>query len=295
MAHPACAAARWEGLWSRCGPWASRSRPARTGGRRCRLGPRAPQQQLRPLDYTLPVASAQVKTCLLLAALAADGPSTLAEPALSRDHTERMLRSMGVRVEAIPAPAGQPGPAAVRLTPPTGALAPLDLTIPGDFSAAAFLIVAAVITPGSQVTLRGVGLNPTRTGLLDTLLEMGASIRVTGRSERQGEPVGDLVIAYSRLQGVTVGGERVVQMIDEFPAFAAAAAYAIRPHPGAGGRRAALQRIRPHFGPVPGAARPGGGGPGNTGRVYPARSRARCRGERASIPMATTAWRWRWR
>ena len=201
------------------------------GGAPLQLGGRHPGQSLRPIAYTLPVASAQVKTCLLLAALAADGPTTLTEPALSRDHSERMLASMGVSLESFPAPpkGGSAGAYSVRLVPPARPLLPLNLTVAGDFSAAAFLLVAAVITPGSLVTLRGVGLNPTRTGLLQTLLEMGANIRVTNPGERHGEPVGDLVAAFSRLAGVEVGGERVVQMIDEFPAFAAAAAYAHGP------------------------------------------------------------------
>lgn len=179
---------------------------------------------LRPLDYSLPVASAQVKSCLLLAALSGDGPGALVEPGPSRDHSERMLRAMGVDVTNQPLGDGR---WATRLVPPVPpALAPLHIRLPGDISAAAFLIVAALITPGSQITLRQVGLNPTRTGLLDTLQEMGAELRFANLGEQAGEPVGDLTVCHSALHGVQVGGERVVRMIDEFPVFAVAAAYA---------------------------------------------------------------------
>jgi 3-phosphoshikimate 1-carboxyvinyltransferase len=163
-----------------------------------------------------------VKTCLLLAALGADGPSSLLEPALSRDHTERMLAAMGVDIETSQEAHGW----LVALRPPTGDLRPLQMQIPGDFSAAAFLIVAAAITPGSHITLRNLGLNPTRTGLLATLREMGADIRVSHRAGQSGEPVGDLEVRYAALHGAQVGGERAVAMIDEFPAFAIAAACA---------------------------------------------------------------------
>ncbi len=172
---------------------------------------------------TLPVASAQVKTALLLAGLAAEGCLVLSEPTLSRDHTERMLRGLGVKVDTSVKPGGQ---AVHRLSPPKGALPPLQMTVPGDFSSAAFLMVAALITPGSEVTLTGVGLNPGRVGLLEALLEMGASIRVENRAEMAGEPVGDLTVRHSALKGIAIQGEQVVRMIDEFPVFAVAAAYA---------------------------------------------------------------------
>lgn len=192
------------------------------------IGPRA--GALRPLDYRLPVASAQVKSCLLLAALAADGPTRLIEPGPSRYHTERMLGSMGaaIRTEILPNDEnGSHQEWVTYLTPPRPlALAPLDLALPGDISAAAFLIVAALITPGSQVSLPGVGLNPTRTGLLDALQAMGADIRIGNVGEHGGEPAGDLLVSHSRLQATQVSGPLVVRMIDEFPAFAVAAAYA---------------------------------------------------------------------
>jgi len=186
------------------------------------LAGRPAGQPLRALEYSLPVASAQVKSCLMLAALAGDGPSTLVEPALSRDHSERMLASMGVTIETLLTPSGP----AVRVTPPDRPLAPLHMQIPGDFSAAAFLLVAALVTPGSELLLHNIGLNPTRTGLLVTLLEMGADIEVLNPRQASGEPAGDLRVRFSALRGVTVSGARVVEMIDEFPVFAAAAAFA---------------------------------------------------------------------
>jgi 3-phosphoshikimate 1-carboxyvinyltransferase len=179
-------------------------------------------------SITLPVASAQVKTCLLLAALAADGPLTIIEPGPSRDHTERMLASMGVAIVSSQLSIDN-CQFSTTLTPPASPLTPLRLTIPGDISAAAFLIVAALITPGSEITIHGVGLNPTRTGLLDALTAMGANIRNTKYGIQHGEPVGDLTVSHSRLHGTEVSGSLVVRMIDEFPAFAVAAAYADGP------------------------------------------------------------------
>jgi 3-phosphoshikimate 1-carboxyvinyltransferase len=179
---------------------------------------------LRPVNHTLDVASAQVKSCLLLAGLAAAGSTVVHEPGPSRDHTERMLRSMGARVESSQTPDGQ---YATLLVLPAGTeLAPLDMTLPGDISAAAFLIVAALITPASKLTLCGVGLNPTRIGLLDALRSMGAQIEISNHSEEGGEPTGDLLVSSSSLSGIQVGGDLVVRMIDEFPVFAVAAACA---------------------------------------------------------------------
>jgi 3-phosphoshikimate 1-carboxyvinyltransferase len=170
-------------------------------------------------EMWLAQASAQVKTCLLLAGLAADGNVVIHEPAPSRDHTERMLQSMGAAIQT-------PDPLTIELTPPTAALKPLAMRLPGDFSAAAFLMVAAVIVPGSDIWLHGFGLNLGRVGLLATLLEMGADITVTNQNVQGGEPQGDIHVRASKLQGVEVRGERVVQMIDEFPIFAVAAALA---------------------------------------------------------------------
>ncbi len=184
---------------------------------------------LRGIDHSLHVASAQVKTCLLLAGLAADGATTLREPGPSRDHTERMLGSMGFDISSQQSvQAGAANTTYItRLNPPESLhLPPLQMALPGDFSAAAFLIVAALVTPGSEITLHEVGLNPTRTGLLDAMLRMGADILVRERGEQYGEPVGSLRVRHSALSGIPVDGALVVRMIDEFPVFAVAAAYA---------------------------------------------------------------------
>jgi len=193
------------------------------------LAGRTSNSKLLPLEYNLPVASAQVKSCLLLAALDADGTTTLREPGPSRDHTERMLRAMGVGIskETKSIPGDQDWRYETRLTPPNPAeLVPLNFDIPGDISSAAFLIVAALITPGSNIRLQGVGLNPTRTGLLDALQAMGADIHITNLTESLGEPVGDLQVRYGPLRSTQISGSLVVRMIDEFPAFAVAAANA---------------------------------------------------------------------
>jgi len=182
----------------------------------------AAREPLRAIRYRLPVASAQVKSCLLLAGLAADGLTFLEEPGPSRDHTERMLRAMGAHVES-----GCEQGYWTRLLPPNPLkLEPLRMDLPSDPSAAAFLIVAGLIVPGSSIRLRGVGMNPTRTGLLETLIEMGAQIDVINPDVQGGEPVADLQIQASPLRAGRVQGERVVRMIDEFPVFALAAACA---------------------------------------------------------------------
>ncbi|MGW8250044.1 MAG: 3-phosphoshikimate 1-carboxyvinyltransferase [Anaerolineales bacterium] len=183
--------------------------------------------RLRALDHTLLVASAQVKTCLLLAALAAEGTTTLREPGPSRDHTERMLRSLGIDLVSQRIEASGTAQYITRLTPPDELhLPPIRMELPGDFSAAAFLIVAALVTPGSEIVLADVGLNPTRTGLLDVLQAMGGDILIVNSKEQYGEPLGDLVVRHSTLRGAQVDGSLVVRMIDEFPVFAVAAAYA---------------------------------------------------------------------
>lgn len=193
------------------------------------LQARRSAEKLHALVETLPVASAQVKTCLLLAALAADGQTVLREPGPSRDHTERMLGSMGVKITSREIPADLLAGTScfeTTLEPPTTGLRPLHLALPGDISAASFLIVAASITPGSDVRIPGVGLNPTRTGLIDALRSMGADIEVQNESVQAGEPVGDLWVRSTRLKGTQVRGAQVVRMIDEFSVFGAAAACA---------------------------------------------------------------------
>jgi 3-phosphoshikimate 1-carboxyvinyltransferase len=183
-------------------------------------------QKLIPLDETLPVASAQVKSCLLLAGLAASGTTTLREPGPSRDHTERMLRSMGVDVSNTIAGQDDSISYEVRVRGEPGRLMPLEMTLPGDFSAAAFLITAGVITPRSEIRIRGVETNPTRTGLLDAFQTMGAEILLENASEQGGEPTADLLVRTAKLHGTTVRGSLVVRMIDEFSVFGAAAAAA---------------------------------------------------------------------
>ena len=183
------------------------------------LDARPAYRPLHPLDYAMPVASAQVKTCLLLAALAGEGPTVVCEPEKSRDHSERMLASMGVDIQVE----GR----RVTLVPPSPQqLNPIHMTLPGDISSAAFLVVAALITPGSRIVLQDVLLNPTRTGLLDALRAMGADIEIQSIRERKGEPIGDICASHSELKGIQVDGPLAVRMIDEFPAFAIAAAFA---------------------------------------------------------------------
>ncbi len=165
-----------------------------------------------------PVASAQVKSAILLAALAAEGPTTVIEPARSRDHTERMLAAMGAGIVTD----GR----SVTLTPPAGDLRAVDVRVPGDISTAAAWIVAASAHPDAELRLLGVGMNPTRTGLLDILGAMGASITVEGERTVGGEPVADLVVRSARLRGADVHGDVIPRAIDELPLVALAAAVA---------------------------------------------------------------------
>jgi 3-phosphoshikimate 1-carboxyvinyltransferase len=174
--------------------------------------------RLRGMEYTMPVASAQVKSCLLLAGLYAHGLTLVIEPGPARDHTERMLAAMGAPIAVYGAKISSERPQ----TP----LKALDLTVPGDMSSAAFLLVAGAVTPDSHLTIRGVGVNPTRTGIVEALLEMGASISFTNVREEGGEPVADLVVSTSALRGTTFGGEQIVTMIDELPILAVAATQA---------------------------------------------------------------------
>ncbi len=175
---------------------------------------------LRGIDYTLPVASAQVKSALLLAGLFANSPTTLYQPAPSRDHTERMLRAFGVNVE-ISSKSGLVLSPTSNLQPPNS-----NLQIPNDFSSAAFFIAAALLVPGSEICLERVGLNPTRTGLLDALTRMGATIKIENLGEENDEPIGDLVVRAEELGGTEVGGDEIPRMIDEFPIFAICATQA---------------------------------------------------------------------
>jgi 3-phosphoshikimate 1-carboxyvinyltransferase len=174
--------------------------------------------QLQGVEYHMPVASAQVKSAVLLAGLSASSATTVMEPSPSRDHTERFLRWLGVRVEEARCLA--------TVHPISTPLPSFELTIPGDISSAAFLIVAAAIVPGSDIRLRSVGMNPRRTGLLSALQRMGAACEILDERDSAGEPIGDLRIQSSGLTATTVEGGEVVDMIDEFPIFAIAAACA---------------------------------------------------------------------
>lgn len=189
-----------------------------------RLSARPPELRLHGIEYSLPTASAQVKSCLLLASLDARSPLTLHEPGPSRDHTERMLRYMGCRVETHPDRTTTGS--TVVLHPPRRSLLPLDMRLPGDISSAAFLIAAALIVPGSEIVLKNVGLNPTRTGILEAFQAMGADLHAQVKGEQAGEPYGDISARSSHLSGIKVEGDLVVRMIDEFPIFAVAACYA---------------------------------------------------------------------
>jgi 3-phosphoshikimate 1-carboxyvinyltransferase len=167
--------------------------------------------RLRPIDYTLPVPSAQVKTCVLFAGLFAEGQTSVSEPVASRDHTEVALREFGAELSVLERKitvAGRP-----RLTG-------RELTVPSDLSSAAFFIVAALLVPGSQLTIRGVGLNPTRSALLDLLTGMGAKILIPTLESRNGELIGDIVVQYSDLKGGTVEGALTAALIDEIPVLA---------------------------------------------------------------------------
>jgi 3-phosphoshikimate 1-carboxyvinyltransferase len=176
---------------------------------------------LAALDYVQTVASAQVKSAILLAGLNADGITSVTESVKSRDHTERMLRAFGAEVAVE-----ESGPGwCVRLhggQPLTGTA----VAVPGDPSSAAFPLAAGLIVPGSEITVEGVMLNPLRTGLFDTWIEMGADLMIANRRMAGGEEVGDVTARYSTLTGVVVPPERAASMIDEYPVLAATAAFA---------------------------------------------------------------------
>jgi 3-phosphoshikimate 1-carboxyvinyltransferase len=183
-----------------------------------RLPLRIEGRVLTPIRYELPVASAQVKSCVLLAGLLAEGgPTTVVEPVATRDHTERMLRAAGAAVRTAP------GLVEVR---PAEGLRPLLLTVPGDFSSAAPFLVAATLLPGSRLRLAGVGVNPTRTGLMNVLERMGARISLYNRTASGGEPVADIEVEHADLVATEVEPAEVPGLIDELPLFALAASMA---------------------------------------------------------------------
>jgi 3-phosphoshikimate 1-carboxyvinyltransferase len=218
------------GSWTLDGDASIRGRPvdrvadplrlmgARVDCRRGRLPPlRVDAAPLSGIDYELPVASAQVKSCVLLAGLLAEGETRVAAPAPSRDHTERMLAAAGAELrhhgEWV----------AVR---PAERIEPGEIEVPGDFSSAAFFLVAALLVRGSEVELTGVGLNPTRTGLLPILARMGAAVEAEEGEAPGGEPAGNLRARHSALRATEVGGAEVPLAIDELPLVALAACFA---------------------------------------------------------------------
>lgn len=182
------------------------------------LAPLAIQgRPLRGIEYHVPIPSAQVKSALLLAGLYASGRTTIHETAKSRDHAERMLKHFGVELEERGLSVSLVGPASLQ---------PREVQVPGDISSAAFLMVAASVVKGSELQILDVGLNPTRTGILEILLEMGADIQVESQREFSGEPVGNLTIRSSSLRGTVVKGEKLLRALDEFPILCVAAALA---------------------------------------------------------------------
>lgn len=175
---------------------------------------------LRPITYRSPVASAQVKSCVLLAGLRSDGETTVIEPEPSRDHTERMLEGFGARVTR--------GGLAVTVGGP-GELRGRWVHVPGDISSAAFHMVAGAVIPDSSITVQGVGVNPTRTGVLDVLESMGASLKLGPVSQEDAEPVADIQCVHAALGGAEIGGRVIPRAIDEIPIIALAACFASSP------------------------------------------------------------------
>jgi 3-phosphoshikimate 1-carboxyvinyltransferase len=176
-------------------------------------------QTLKPIHYHSPIASAQVKSCILLAGLMTEGKTTVTEPALSRDHSERMLRAFGAEISV------DPDTNSVTVTGPTQ-LQGQTVVVPGDISSAAFWLVAGAIVPGSELVIENVGVNPTRTGILEALAMMGADIQQENERVVTGEPVADLRVRSSRLKSCTIAGDLIPRLIDEIPILAVAAVFA---------------------------------------------------------------------
>ncbi len=173
-------------------------------------------KNLHGIDYAMPVASAQLKSAVLLAGLFAEGKTTVYEPVSSRDHTERMLKAMGANIMVD----------GLSITVRRSELSPLDLSVPGDISSAAFWVVAACCHPNAEVRIEDVGVNPTRAGILDILREMGAQITLENVREEGGEPMADIVARSSSLEGTQIQGEMIPRIIDEVPILAVAACFA---------------------------------------------------------------------
>jgi 3-phosphoshikimate 1-carboxyvinyltransferase len=184
------------------------------------VGPLPEGEHLAGIEYSSPVASAQVKSAMLLSGLYAHGATYFREPSVSRDHTERMMRALGVPLRTT-------GPL-IELDPAgwSGAMPAFDVDVPGDLSAAAFVLVAAQLVPGSRVTTRGVGVNPTRTGLLEILRDMGAGVSAEAQGDRAGEPIANVHAWHEGLRATKDGGETVARAIDEIPIAGALAARA---------------------------------------------------------------------
>lgn len=172
---------------------------------------------LNAIGFESPVSSAQVKSAIMLAGLYADGETSVREPSLSRDHSERMFRLFGATVETFSSGVTVRGGVELQAQ---------DITVPGDISSAAFFIVAALITPASELLIRNVGVNPTRTGVIDILISMGGSIELLDQRQVSGEPVADILVRSSQLKGIEISGAVVPRAIDEFPAICVAAACA---------------------------------------------------------------------
>ena len=190
----------------------------RSGGTLAPLAIRGAGQETKAIEFSSPIASAQVKSAVLLCGLYAEGMTTVTEPHKSRDHTERLLRFFGVDLKEDGSRVSLAGRQRLR--------APGELVIPADISSAAFFMVAAAVVPGSELLVRNVGVNPTRTGIIDVLAAMGADITLESRREQAGEPVADIRVRHRRLHAVQVGGEMIPRAIDEIPVIAVAAAFA---------------------------------------------------------------------
>lgn len=175
--------------------------------------------ELQGIEYDLPMASAQVKSAILLAGLSASSETVIRQPALSRDHTERMISAMGGKVEED----------GLNLTVVPTKLKAVDIKVPGDISSAAFWVVAGLCHPNAQITVKNVGLNPSRTGIIDVLQAMGAgdSLQLVNHRNEGGEPVADILITSTELHGAEIGGDLIPRMLDEVPIIAVAACFAI--------------------------------------------------------------------
>ncbi|ABW27319.1 3-phosphoshikimate 1-carboxyvinyltransferase [Acaryochloris marina] len=179
-------------------------------------------QQLQPIHYPSPIASAQVKSCIMFAGLMAEGQTTITEPALSRDHSERMFAAFGANIIV------DPDTCSVTVTGPAQ-LHGQAIIVPGDISSAAFWLVAAAIVPGSDIWIENVGVNPTRTGVLEVLEQMGAKMTLANQRTVAGEPVADIHIQHSQLHGTVIEGAVIPRLVDEVPILAVAALFAQGP------------------------------------------------------------------